>query len=157
MAYKMKGSPAKLGKIQGTSGHASALKQLSVHPNLRATVSLTQPEYVPHFIQKDGKQVVNPAWSLNVNKRWQTFEDQKNKSTNKESSIDAGDTESKWNFDFMKLLDSFLTSGGGKKGLFKAAGAALQSPNERLERQEAREREAERKKRLAKNIDIEKE
>ena len=29
MGYKMKGSPAKLGKIQGTSGHASALKQMS--------------------------------------------------------------------------------------------------------------------------------
>ena len=27
MAYKMKGSPAKLGTIQGTSGHSSALKQ----------------------------------------------------------------------------------------------------------------------------------
>jgi hypothetical protein len=27
MAFKMKGSPIKLGKIQGTSGHASALKQ----------------------------------------------------------------------------------------------------------------------------------
>ena len=26
MGYKMKGSPAKLGTIQGTSGHASALK-----------------------------------------------------------------------------------------------------------------------------------
>ena len=29
MGYRMKGSPAKLGKIQGTSGHASALKQMS--------------------------------------------------------------------------------------------------------------------------------
>jgi hypothetical protein len=28
MAFKMKGSPIKLGKIQGTSGHASALKQV---------------------------------------------------------------------------------------------------------------------------------
>ena len=27
MAFKMKGSPIKLGKIQGTAGHASALKQ----------------------------------------------------------------------------------------------------------------------------------
>ena len=27
MAYKMKGSPAKLGAIQGTTGHSSALKQ----------------------------------------------------------------------------------------------------------------------------------
>ena len=26
MAFKMKGSPAKMGRIQGTSGHASALK-----------------------------------------------------------------------------------------------------------------------------------
>ena len=26
MAFKMKGSPAKMGKIQGTAGHASALK-----------------------------------------------------------------------------------------------------------------------------------
>tara|TARA_Y100000592_G_scaffold33798_1_gene53676 strand:+ start:244 stop:1035 length:792 start_codon:yes stop_codon:yes gene_type:complete len=29
MAYKMKGSPAKLGTIQGTAGHASALKKAS--------------------------------------------------------------------------------------------------------------------------------
>ena len=29
MAYKMKGSPAKLGTIQGTSGHSSALKRVS--------------------------------------------------------------------------------------------------------------------------------
>ena len=27
MAFKMKGSPMKLGKIQGTAGHTSALKQ----------------------------------------------------------------------------------------------------------------------------------
>ena len=29
MAYNMKGSPAKLGNIQGTAGHRSALKKLS--------------------------------------------------------------------------------------------------------------------------------
>ena len=29
MAFKMKGSPAKIGGIQGTSGHTSALKQAS--------------------------------------------------------------------------------------------------------------------------------
>ena len=157
MAYKMKGSPAKLGTIRGTSGHSSALKQLSpkrVHPNLTTKLSLTQPEYVPHWIKKDGKQVVNPDWSLNVNKRWQMFEDRKKKSENKESIVNTGD-KSKWDFDFMQLLDSFLTSGGGKKGLLKAAGAALKSPNERLEAQKAREREDERKKRLAKNINIE--
>jgi len=30
MAFKMKGSPAKMGKIQGTSGHTSALKQTKI-------------------------------------------------------------------------------------------------------------------------------
>ena len=28
MAYKMKGSPARLGTIQGTAGHTSALKMM---------------------------------------------------------------------------------------------------------------------------------
>jgi len=32
MAFKMKGSPIKLGKIQGTAGHASALKQVEISP-----------------------------------------------------------------------------------------------------------------------------
>ena len=30
MAFKMKGSPAKLGTIQGTSGYNSALKQMVI-------------------------------------------------------------------------------------------------------------------------------
>ena len=58
----------------------------------------------------------------------------------KEKYIDkTTNKESKWDFDFMQLLDSFLTSGVGKKGLLKAAGAALRSPNERLEAQKKRE------------------
>ena len=61
------------------------------------------------------------------------------KEDNKESKMNNGDKKSKWDFDFMQLLDSFLTSGGGKKGLLKAAGAALRSPNERLEAQKKRE------------------
>ena len=81
--------------------------------------------------------------------------DPKNLSTNKES-------KSKWDFDWMQLLDSFLTSGGGKGGLLKAAGSALskKSPNELLAEDEARKvrkqkREENRKARLAKNINIE--
>jgi hypothetical protein len=33
MAFKMKGSPAKLGTISGTAGHSSALKHLGKHPS----------------------------------------------------------------------------------------------------------------------------
>ena len=35
-SFKMKGSPAKLGSIQGTAGHASALKQMSVREEYEA-------------------------------------------------------------------------------------------------------------------------
>jgi hypothetical protein len=33
MAFKMKGSPAKLGTISGTAGHSSTLKHLGKHPS----------------------------------------------------------------------------------------------------------------------------
>tara|TARA_R110000765_G_scaffold202851_1_gene308108 strand:- start:21 stop:461 length:441 start_codon:yes stop_codon:yes gene_type:complete len=125
MAYKMKGSPAAMGKIQGTSGHASALKQLDA-----TKVSLTKPKYVPHFIQKDGKQIVNPDWSLNVNDRRETFENAQNgdKDVNQYKTpeeIAAGDKKSKWGFNPMDALKSFLSSGGGKEGLLKGIGAGI--------------------------------
>ena len=59
-----------------------------------------------------------------------------NPNINKENA-----SKSKWDFDWMQLLDSFLTSGGGKGSLLKAAGGALtkKSPNELLAMQKARE------------------
>jgi hypothetical protein len=115
MAYKMKGSPAKLGKIQGTSGHSSALKQAKT----------------PKEISK-----------MSENEMRMHLDDQYIKSTagQKDTNKEVGDKKSKWGFDFMQLLDSFLTSGGGKGGLLKAAGAALRSPNERLDAQKEREK-----------------
>jgi hypothetical protein len=121
MAYKMKGSPAKLGKIQGTSGHSSALKQAKT----------------PKEISK-----------MSENEMRMHLDDQYIKSTagQKDTNKEVGDKKSKWGFDFMQLLDSFLTSGGGKGGLLKAAGAALRSPNERLAAQKAREARKEKNK-----------
>tara|TARA_R100000781_G_C4073078_1_gene125148 strand:- start:557 stop:1081 length:525 start_codon:yes stop_codon:yes gene_type:complete len=45
MAFKMKGSPIKLGKIQGTSGHASALKQ-------QADLASLDQDYVDNLLKR---------------------------------------------------------------------------------------------------------
>ena len=44
MAYKMKGSPAKLGSIQGTSGHSSALKSKATRKSNEKVLLATNEE-----------------------------------------------------------------------------------------------------------------
>ena len=54
MGYKMKGSPAKLGSIQGTSGHASALKQTENDWN----PDVASAEFHAHIRENKLKEVI---------------------------------------------------------------------------------------------------
>ena len=107
-------------------------------------------------IKKKGEQGKSISdYEKKFGKKWQQGTEGKyvdinteDNADNKESKIDAGDTKSEWNFDWMQLLDNFLTSGGGKGGLLKAAGGALtkKSPNELLAMQKVREARKKRRK-----------
>ena len=71
MAFKMKGSPIKLGGIQGTSGHASALKQGVVSPmkHTKDQEHYHGPKYLPDSyggknVRQEWKDAFSPGGKI---------------------------------------------------------------------------------------------
>ena len=125
MAFKLK------------SGNKVSFKNMGGSPGKQSLFS-DESYKKPTIADPTGEEKSFSDYEKNIGKKWQQGTEGKYVALNKTTNKEAGDKKSKWGFDWMQLLDSFLTSGGGKKGLLKAAGAALQSPNERLEAQEER-------------------
>ena len=137
MAFKMKSGNKVSFKNMGSSPGKQKLKTTDLgdafQKGLSGRIDPDDPGYVGSLSGKDrNKGLVAEEKRLKKATTVQPVDT----TTNKE----AGDKKSKWDFDWMQLLDSFLTSGGGKGGLLKAAGAALKSPNERLAAQKEREK-----------------
>ena len=154
MAYKMKGSPAKLGTIQGTSGHSSALKRrkqkkspdeiradeldkkkatrerLEKHEGTREQIAKAKAEKEKY--EKEAKQA-------NIRKGETDYIAEQKALAAEEKAKGEAKTETR--FDIMDALGGFLSGGGGKEGLRAAFGAGFskKSPNEILAMQEARE------------------
>ena len=143
MAFKMK------------SGNKVSFKNMGSSSPGKQGLGQTESTTLPSGNRIEGLQIKEKGEKnkglVAEEKRVQKLSNKTNKpvdtTTNKESKIDGGDTKSEWNFDFMELLKSFLSSGGGG-GLRAAAGAALtkKSPNELLAMQKARETRKEKKK-----------
>ena len=145
MAFKMKSGNKVSFKNMGSSPGKQKLKTTDLgdafQKGLSGRIDPDDPGYVGSLSGKDrNKGLVAEEKRL----KKATTDQPVDTTTNKE----AGDKKSKWDFDWMQLLDSFLTSGGGKGGLRAAAGAALtkKSPNELLAMQKARETRKEKKK-----------
>ena len=149
MAFKMKSGNKVSFKNMGSSPGKQKLKTTDLgdafQKGLSGRIDPDDPGYVGSLSGKDrNKGLVAEEKRL----KKATTDQPVDTTTNKE----AGDKKSKWGFDWMQLLDSFLTSGGGKKGLFKAAGAALRGPDEPSEREKAQQKENERIRRYLKNL-----
>jgi hypothetical protein len=154
MAYKMKGSPAKLGTIQGTSGYSSALKQKE--ESLRSKERRADKREKQNAIQKrlegiegspeqiakaeaEKEKELKRIKQANIRKGETDYIAEQKALAAEEKAKGEAKTETR--FDIMDALGGFLSGGGGKEGLRAAFGAGFskKSPNEILAMQEARE------------------
>lgn len=163
MAYKMKGSPAKLGTIQGTSGHSSALKRRKrkesdadrlarLKADKKTQEGLEGIEGTPEYEAK--------AKQTNIRKGEDEYmEAQRIKQAYVRSHEDEymaeqkalaaeekakGEAKTETRFDVMDALKGYLSSGNLRGAI--GAGFSKKSPNEILEMQKSREAKTKKKK-----------
>jgi hypothetical protein len=104
MAFNMKGSPAKMGTISGTAGHASALKQVNRDGSVSipALENLKKKEGKPHVSKKGEKMAGDKAWKKASEKSMKSTGDNlnnliKTRSGQKKGSDEYNTTQNKIN------------------------------------------------------------
>ena len=154
MAYKMKGSPAKLGTIQGTSGHSSALKQKeeSLKSKKKRADKLDKEKAIrerlekhegqPEQIAKAKADKIKEGIKVQAENEKKAVEDEKANIIKGEEKHAAeqkaiGDAKTESRFDVMDALKGYLSSGNLRGAI--GAGFSKKSPNELLAMQKARE------------------
>ena len=154
MAYKMKGSPAKLGTIQGTSGHSSALKQKeeSLKSKKKRADKLDKEKAIrerlekhegqPEQIAKAEADKIKEGIKVQAENEKKAVEDEKANIIKGEEKHAAeqktiGDAKTESRFDVMDALKGYLSSGNLRGAI--GAGFSKKSPNEILAMQKARE------------------
>ena len=144
MAYKMKGSPAKLGTIQGTSGHSSALKQKeeSLKSKKKRADKLDKEKGQPEQIAKAEADKIKEGIKVQAENEKKAVEDEKANIIKGEEKHAAeqktiGDAKTESRFDVMDALKGYLSSGNLRGAI--GAGFSKKSPNEILAMQKARE------------------